>query len=233
MSYLKGAQLFRKLYSSVSLFSKPKLKNNYLYVVEPLSAMVRIALLNYKEIGTKISISNNRISYSDPNMLQGTIRWSYGDNRNDLHHLLYPIRKAVEWFPPSELENAKIIFSVTRLGLQRLKETYKKTNEAHLVCHSLDLYTSIIDKSLSSKSDTFEDDESDDYDDENAICKALRHIWLISQIELISKLLIQIEDDRGNTSHYLDAIENILSVIEDRVNRVVLNLHSYEEPTDI
>ena len=48
-----------------------------------------------------------------------------------------------------------------------------------------------------------------------------------------SKLLIQIEDDRGNTSHYLDAIENILSVIEDRVNRVVLNLHSYEEPTDI
>ena len=69
-------------------------------------------------------------------------------------------------------------------------------------------------------------------DEDNAICKALRHIWLDSQIELIGKLLVQIESDRGNTSHYLDAIESILIVIESRVNKVVMNLHAYESDGD-
>ncbi len=219
MSYSKGALLLKKIYSSVS----SSVAGEHLYIVEPLSAMVRIALLNYRDIGTKISISNNKISYSEPTMLQGTIRWSYGDTRNDLHHLLNPIKKAVAWFPPKELEHAATIFRIARLGLKRLKETYKRTNEGHLVCHSLDLYSSIIDNSLKGKKKHMEI-----MDEDNAICKALRHIWLDSQIELIGKLLIQIESDRGNTAHYLDAIENILIVIESRVNKVVKNLHSYE-----
>ena len=92
MNYSKGALLLKKLYSSVSSSFVSDTKISHLYIVEPLSAMVRIALLNYREIGTKISISNNKIGYSDPTMLQGTIRWSYGDTRNDLHYLLNPIK---------------------------------------------------------------------------------------------------------------------------------------------
>ena len=70
MSYSKGALLLKKLYSTVSTMSSSNVKNGHLYIVEPLCAMVRIALLNYRPIGTKISISNNKISYSDPTVLQ-------------------------------------------------------------------------------------------------------------------------------------------------------------------
>lgn len=230
MSYTKGALLLKKIYSSMSSSMTDDTSIRHLYIVEPLSAMIRIALLNYRNVGTKISISNNRISYSDPTMLQGTLRWSYGDTRNDLHYLLNPIKKAVQWFPPKDCEHAKTIFRVAVLGLKRLRETYKRSNEGHLVCHSLDLYISIINNSLRGKrkgtgiEDTSEDD--------NAICKALRHIWLDSQIEIIGKLLLQIEEDRGHTSHYLNAIENILIVIETRVNKVVTNLHAYESEDD-
>lgn len=228
MSYAKGALLLKKIYSSVSSSVTSETRTRHLYIVEPLSAMVRIALLNYRDVGTKISISNNKISYSEPNVLQGTIRWSYGDTRNDIHYLLNPIKKAVEWFPPKDNEHAATIFRVARLGLKRLKDTYKRSNEGHLVCHSLDLYCSIIDNSLKGKRKSMEVVG----DEDNAICKALRHIWLDSQIELIGKLLVQIESDRGNTTHYLDAIENILIVIESRVNKVVMNLHAYESDDD-
>ncbi len=224
MSYSKGAMLLKKIYSSVSSTIITD-KTQHLYIVEPLSAMVRIALLNYRTIGTKISISNNKISYSEPNVLQGTIRWSYGDTRNDLHYLLNPIKKAVLWFSPRDYEHTRVIFQIAVKGLKKLKETYKKSNEGHLVCHSLDLYISIIGNSLK-KGKTGEKIHIEE--DDNAICKALRHIWLDSQIELICKLLVQIESDRGNTSHYLEAIENILTVIETRVNKVVMNLHSYD-----
>ena len=223
MSYSKGALLLKKLYSSMSTMS-PASNNGHLYIVEPLCAMVRIALLNYRDIGTKISISNNKISYSDPTVLQGTIRWSYGDTRNDLHYLLNPIKKAVSWFNPKDSPNTRVIFKIAMKGLRKLKETYKNTSEGHLVCHSIDLYISIINDSLKGKRKKIDVVVEDD----NAICKALKHIWLDSQVELIGKLLIQIEEDRGNTKHYLDAIENILTVIESRVNSVVMNLHSYE-----
>ena len=145
MNYSKGAFLLKKIYSSVSssLSTPEDSKTKHLYIVEPLCTMVRIALLNYRNIGTKISISNNRISYSEPTMLQGTIRWSYGDTRNDLHYLLNPIKKAVSWFPPRDNEHARTIFRIAKMGLKRLRETYKKSNEGHLVCHSLDLYISI------------------------------------------------------------------------------------------
>ena len=120
-----------------------------------------------------------------------------------------------------------MIFKVARLGLKRLKETYKKTNEGHLVCHSIDLYISIINDALKTGKRKSVDVVTP-IDEDNAICKALRHIWLDSQIELVGKLLLQIEADRGNTSHYLDALENILTVVEGRVNKVVLNLHAYD-----
>jgi len=229
MSYSKGALLLKKLYSTVSTMSSNNVKNGHLYIVEPLCAMVRIALLNYRPIGTKISISNNKISYSDPTVLQGTIRWSYGDTRNDLHYLLNPIKKAVLWFDPTKSPNTRIIFKIAMKGLRKLKETYKNTSEGHLVCHSIDLYISIINDCLKGKRKKMDVIIEDD----NAICKALRHIWLDSQVELIGKLLLQIEEDRGHTCHYLDAIENILKVIEGRVNSVVINLHSYESDDSV
>lgn len=231
MSYAKGALLLKKIYSSVSSSFVSETKSPHLYIVEPLSAMVRIALLNYRDVGTKISISNNRIGYSEPNVLQGTIRWSYGDTRNDLHYLLNPIKKAVSWFPPKDCENLRVIFKIARMGLKRLKETYKKTSEGHLVCHSIDLYISIINDSLKGRKQKNSETVSTDEED-NAICKALRHVWLDSQVELVGKLLLQIEADRGNTSHYLDALENILTVVEGRVNKVVLNLHAYDSDED-
>ena len=137
----------------------------------------------------------------------------------------------MSWFPPKDCENLRVIFKIARMGLKRLKETYKKTSEGHLVCHSIDLYISIINDSLKGRKQKNSETVSTDEED-NAICKALRHVWLDSQVELVGKLLLQIEADRGNTSHYLSALENILTVVEGRVNKVVLNLHAYDSDED-
>ena len=41
----------------------------------------------FKPKNTKLSIKNNKITYNDPNVLQGTIRWTSGDNSEDIHNI--------------------------------------------------------------------------------------------------------------------------------------------------
>ena len=60
MENLKKNPMFQKMYSKlITLFEKNK---NY-YIIEPLTCIIRLGILSYKEKGTKISISNNKISY--------------------------------------------------------------------------------------------------------------------------------------------------------------------------
>ena len=78
-------------------------KNNQ--VLDPLTCMIKLALLNYKPFGTKISISNNRIFFQEPTVFQGSLRWKNGDTRLDIHNLLTVIQKATKWY---DLRNEKI-----------------------------------------------------------------------------------------------------------------------------
>ena len=54
-----------------AFFFNNEVKNS---VLDPLTCIVRCAILSFKPVGTKLSINNNRISFVDPNFLQGTIK---------------------------------------------------------------------------------------------------------------------------------------------------------------
>jgi hypothetical protein len=110
--------------------------------------MIRLAMLAFREIGTKISINNNRIIIIQPSIIQGTLRWTYGDTRQDLHHLLHPIVKAIELYDIN-LPYIFNIFKYTSIGLTKLKSSYN--DDSSIICHSLIHYISIVDKALEAK----------------------------------------------------------------------------------
>jgi len=117
---------------SLSIDILPKYLAKYLfnkevkhYVLDPLTCIVRCAILYYKPIGTKISIYENKIAFSEPNFLQGTIRWGSGDKREDLHNIYNPILKSTQWYS-RENEDIKNIFLLAKKGLDKLKNHMKK-----------------------------------------------------------------------------------------------------------
>ena len=69
-------------------------------ILDTLTCLVRLGILDFKPLGTKISLNNNRIKYNEPNVLQGAIRWTNGDAREDLHNLFTSIN-AICWFSDS------------------------------------------------------------------------------------------------------------------------------------
>ena len=98
------------------------------------------------------SVNNNRITYNDPNILQGAVRWSNGDARDDLHNIFNPIKKAAEWYDLND-ENISTIVRYSIRGLEKLKLSY---NPHSVINHSIQYY---INFSLFNKKNFFLNNE--------------------------------------------------------------------------
>lgn len=122
-------------------------------ILDPMSTIVRLAILAYYPTNTKLSIHNNALYLQEPSYLQATIRWGSNDDRSDLHNLHNPISKALDWYDLT-IPYVSHIFRLAKEGLNHLKECYKGSNESNLVCHSLNYYSKLIDLKLNPPSST-------------------------------------------------------------------------------
>lgn len=118
-------------------------------ILDPMSTIVRLAILSYYPVNTKLSIHNNSLYLQEPSYVQATLRWGSGDDRSDLHNLHNPISKALDWYD-LKLPYVSHIFRLAREGLNLLIDCYKGSNESNLVCHSLNYYSKLIDLKLKS-----------------------------------------------------------------------------------
>lgn len=123
---------------NVNIFKKEKN-----IIIDPISCLIKLSILNLYPDGTKISISDNSITFSDPNVLQGGLRFLNGDAREDLHNLFKPIQKSLEWYSDDIKYNNKIdlLYDMSQKGLIKLKKCY---DENSTIQHSIDYYISYI-----------------------------------------------------------------------------------------
>ena len=186
-----------------TLFNNP---DEEIQILEPLTCMVRLAILSFKPNGTKICIYQNSIYIQEPGLFQGTLRWISGDNRNDLHFLKDPILKALVRYDANNDENIKYIFSLASKGLSNLKTSYQDKQSSSLTSHSIDYYIKIINDSIEGNLPKKDDDL------DISIQQSFKELWDPEQIVLITNIFKQAEK-QSDTVPYLEAIENLLSVI--------------------
>ena len=197
-----------------SFFFNSEVKN---YVLDPLTCIIRCAILSFKPVGTKLSISNNKISFVDPNFLQGTIRWTYGDKREDLHNIYNPIVKSTQWY---KVDNPHIlnIFKLSKKGLEKLKQSYEENS---IITHSLSLYINIMDMFINNNNECLRDISKSDEVNDNKIYKELRELWSESQISIVDNILKQMENDAANRIEWFQALDIILKSKEKNVYEII------------
>jgi hypothetical protein len=198
-------------------------------ILDPLTCLVRLAILDFKPLGTKISLNNNKIKYNEPNILQGAIRWTNGDAREDLHNLFNPLKKAVLWYDTTNQE-IKNIFNYAIKGLQKLQSSY---NNNSVISHSIQLYIEYLTKNINGKNQDKSNKESSiknsDDEEENTISKQLRDLWNSREITILNNILLELEDNRKkNTVGLLDeqdalirTLETILMRKEEKVSNIL------------
>jgi hypothetical protein len=126
------------MHSLKSVFQKKKERN---VIIDPFSCLVKLSLIRYLDEGTKISIYQNRLNFNAPSYIQGIVRFVYGDNREDLHNILLPIQKCVEWYWNDRITDIIYMFNNAVLGLKFLKNSY---STYATIQHTLDYYIIIL-----------------------------------------------------------------------------------------
>jgi hypothetical protein len=66
--------------------------------IDPICALCRISLLNFKGINTKIGITGHAINIQEPGTVQGLWRYYSGDGREDLFELFSLVTHLIAWF---------------------------------------------------------------------------------------------------------------------------------------
>jgi hypothetical protein len=216
--------IIKNIYDAISAY-----KNNYplqeRQILDPLTTMIKLALLGFKQDGTKLAIDANRIYFQEPTLFQGFWRWAYGNKRYELHHLLNPILKAVKRYDIN-IPSIKMIFQCSVIGLDKLKSSYN--NASNVVNHSLDLYMSIInnvivpDSVRNSNNAIFHSVQEDE--ENNKQISIFQNLWADEEIILVANMLNQIQHCKKDAKTYIDAVNTILVMKEDRANELISEL---------
>ena len=207
--------MFKKYFGSsfYNFFNTFFYENKSDSIIDPLTCLIRLGLLEFKPFNTKISIKNNRITYNDPHLLQGTIRWSNGDNREDIHNIYNPILKAIQWYEPDN-EDIKNLFKYSVKGLEKLKSSYEENS---IITHSIEYYISYIKQNFKSKKT--KDVET------NTVFLQFKDLWSDREINIINNMLLELVDQRyadEEISSLIEAIEIILNKKEEIVAKIIL-----------
>ena len=188
----------------------PENKNKNI-ILEPISCMVKLILLNYKEKGTKISISNNSIDFCEPSQFQGIFRNLSGDGREDLHNLYNPILKSIEWYDPEDNTIYRFMFQKCKTGIEKLIDSYDKEST---ISRTLELYCKMLSDSLESKHT-----QEDTSKKESPIIDTLKDFWKTDEIDLIYNQLKLVEEltQKEEKQTYIENIINTINMKEKKL----------------
>lgn len=200
-----------------NLFTQTDNKN---IILEPISCIIKLVLLDYKTEGTKISISNNSIDYYEPSQFQGILRNINGDGREDLHNIYNPILKAVEWYPPSENKIYKYFYEKCIVGLNKLITCYEKEST---ISRTLELYCKILQDSLSETKPDIENGLDESVKTSSPLLDQIKDFWKREEIEMIFSLLQIIENskDENEKNTYIENIVNTVSMKESKLSEFI------------
>lgn len=192
-------------------------------IIEPMTCLIRLAILSFKKPGTKISIHHNKIYFNKPTLLQGTIRWGYGDKREDINIILKPIMRAVRLYEPSKKRHVKIICEFAIKGLKLLKSSY--INSSITIQHVLDFYINIISNSCNDIDITqFMTDTKELNVSQNTrmnLNNVFKDIWNDDQIKVVAKLLLQASENETTQKNYIKAVSNVLNSKEKEIKETI------------
>jgi hypothetical protein len=180
-------------------------------IIDPLTCLIRLAILEFKPYNTKISVKNNKITYNDPHILQGPIRWTNGDNREDIHNIYNPIIKAIQWYD-SENEDIKNIFKYAVKGLEKLKSSY---DDNSIITHSIEYYITYIKQNFKPKKTK--------PPETNTIFIQFKELWSDREINIINNMILELAEQEDNYDNSLiDAIEILLIKKEEIVEEIII-----------
>ena len=144
---------FQILYKTVASRRK---KERFETILEPLQAILQIALLAFYPVGTKLTIQNNIMTLQPPTYSQSMARWYNNDTREDLYFLFNVFHRFKKFYAhykadaPDSVQHRlyALLIDLSKTGINKLIRTYGQTDKPHIL-QTLTMYKFILDDQLS------------------------------------------------------------------------------------
>lgn len=140
------------LYKTV--YSRRK-KERFETILEPLQAILQIALLSFYPVGTKITIQNNILTLQPPAYSQSMLRWYNNDTKEDLYFLFNVFHRFKKFYAKYKENDGSVqhrlhmlLTELAKTGINKLIRTYGQTDKPHIL-QTLTMYRYILDDQLS------------------------------------------------------------------------------------
>lgn len=213
------------------LFNQMIQSNDYpIEFIDPFCTVFKLAILNYKVEGTKISIKNNNITIQDTWVFQGVQRWFNSDERDQLHQLKLPLfyfRGVVLGFVSYKFLKLDQKFldymnEVAIKGLRKMKLTYDNDRKnGSLVKNCIDDYIKILSTPY----------DLPDYENEMmsiskptlfAIYHEYAKIWTLYDFKILKRLftLTDLEENSKIKSKLADTIDNFIIAKDLKIDTI-------------
>jgi hypothetical protein len=199
--------------------------NVKLFILDPLSVIIKLAIISNKPIGTKIMIQNNVIFFQEPGIFQAFCRYVLNTNKSDLQYMYNPIHAACQHFLKKEYIDAtpriKSLFKCAQLGIEKLKETYK---DYSTICLSLNYFYIIINnfvEQIYNENIFCKDNMTILYN--NEVIEKLNSQWTKEKIKIILDLISFLTNDKM-ASNNVKSVENIMSNIDTETRDLIKSM---------
>ena len=195
------------------------------FILDPLSVIIKLAIISNKPVGTKIMIQNNVIFFQEPGVFQAFCRYVLNTNKTDLQYMYNPIHAACQHFLQKDFVEStpriKSLFKCAQLGIERLKETYK---DYSTVCLCLNYYYVIINNFVEQiYNDTIfcKDNMTILYN--NEVIEKLNSQWTKEKIKIVLDLISFLTNDKMATNN-VKSLENIMNNIDNETRDLIKSM---------
>ena len=195
--------------------------NTKTFILDPLSVIVKLAILSNKPVGTKLLIQNNVIYFQEPGPFQSISRYFYKSNKTDIQYLYNPINIACLNFLSKEFvgktHRIKDLFICAQNGLKKLMETYKSCSIINL---TLNYYYVILTNHISQQynENMFNKDNCTCYYTKEA-CESLNSQWTIEKIIVVLDIISYVI--KFNDNNNVKSLETIMESIDKNTQTII------------
>jgi hypothetical protein len=196
--------------------------NIKIYILDPLTSIVKLAILGNKPVGTKIIIQNNLLYFQEPGPFQSLCRYISNTNKTDLQYLFNPIELACQGFLSKEyvakIPRIKNLFICAQKGLENLMETYKNSPIIRLC---LSYYYVVISNHLSQtyNPDIFRKDGMTVLYTKDLV-DSLNSVWTPDKIKITLDIIAYLMNDTVSAMN-VKSLETIIGSIETETQKFI------------
>ena len=137
-----------------TIYSRRK-KERFETILEPLQAILQIAILSFYPVGTKLTIQNNILTLQPPTYSQSMLRWYNNDTKEDLYFLFNVFHRFKKFYAHCKHDDGSVqhrlhmlLNELAKTGINKLIRTYGQTDKPHIL-QTLTMYKYILDDQLS------------------------------------------------------------------------------------